>query len=445
MKWVFLAFLAAFTPLLAVQLRNRPNYLPAVAFCLGLLPFVQNRLHLSVDPISWPAWQGISKGTEVSIMDAIAVAIIFATRTVKAPWRLKVALGILVLGFAVSTALAPIKMPSLFYGWTILRTVVAFYAMARACQTHPRVAEAFLTGLILGIASQAVVTSIEFAGGSRQAGGWFGHQNLLGMVTHFTVYPAFALFLAGRDSKRTGLAVVACLIVAFTGGSRATIGLMGIGHIATLLLSCSQGMTSRKGAVMAVTLLASLIIAPVMYSAIARRSAADRQASTDERGKMMLDASLIVADYPFGVGANRFVPVSNVGGYRDRAGVNWVNGMAPVHNSYYLVAAEMGWIGLFGLLSVFAAALSVGFTAMRRARGTTIGDYSTGLIATFAVVAFHSYQEWVTMLAMIHLLLGHSLGIVGSAASASVRRQVANGRRLLSTDSRLRTAKLQQG
>ena len=429
LKWVFLAFLLILTPMLATLLKSKPKWLPLAALVLGVLPFVQGRFHLSANPIAWPFWQGTTKGIEFTLIDAISVAIIFATHRIKASWPLKAALTIYLLGFSVSTAMSSVKMADLFYGWTIVRTVIVFYALARASKMHPKVPEAFLTGMIIGIASQAVVTSIEFAGGARQAGGWFGHQNLLGMVTHFTVYPAFALFLAGRAKKRTGFAVAACLLIAFTGGSRATIGLMGIGLFITLILSCSLQITRRKRVIAGATFLASLIIAPVLYTAIARRSSEARQASTDEREKMMASAAMILSDYPFGVGANRFVSVSSVGGYRARSGVNWVSAAAPVHNSWYLVAAEMGWIGVTGFLAIVLAALATCFTAARRARGTLLGDYSTGLVATVAMVALHSYQEWITMLSSVHQIFGMSLGIATATLASSRLSAKARGRR----------------
>ena len=428
MKWVFLAFVLVFTPALGAYLKGNQRHLPWAAFALGVLPFLELRFNLSMNPIAWPTWQGMVKGFEISLLDGVAVAIIFATQKAKAAWPLKVALSIYLLGFTISTAMSSVKMADMFYGWTIVRTVIVFMAMARASQAHPKVPEAFLTGMILGIGSQAVVTSIEFAGGARQAGGWFGHQNLLGMVTHFTAYPAFALFLAGRAKKRTGFAVAACLLIAFTGGSRATIGLMAIGLFITLILSCSLQMTGRKRAIAGATFLASLVIAPILYTAIARRSSETRQESTDERGRMMAGAAMILEDYPFGVGANRFVSVSSVGGYRARSGVNWVSAAAPVHNSWYLVAAEMGWIGVTGFLAVVLAALATCFTGARRAKGTMLGDYSVGLVATVAMVALHSYQEWITMLGSVHQIFGMSLGIATAAAATSHSWAKARGK-----------------
>ena len=59
----------------------------------------------------------------------------------------------------------------------------------------------------------------------------------------------------------------------------------------------------------------------------------------------------MIADHPLGVGANQYVIVANTGGYSARAGVPWNTDerAAPVHDAYYLVTAELGFLGLFGL------------------------------------------------------------------------------------------------
>ena len=424
MKWIFLAFLMALTPILALTLRKNPGYLPRAALILGILPFLESGFNVSASPISWPTWPGMSKGIEVSLTDAVAIAILFATHRMKCPLALKVTFAVYVLGFIISTLLSENRMPSFFYGWQVFRSVILFYAVARASATDPKVPPALLTGLVIGLVTQGVLVSIEFAGGKLQSGGWFGHQNLLGMITHFVVYPAFALFLAGYRVKSTALAVLAALLVAFAGASRATIGLMAAGLVLTIVLSCYQRMSGRKMAVGIAALIGLAAVSPLLYSAVERRSSATREGSSEERRRMMSAASMIIADHPQGVGANRYVLTTNVGGFSGRAGIAWTSSAAPVHNTYYLVAAEMGWIGLLGLVSFLLAAIAKAFQAMRRARGTFLGEYATGLAVTFIMVAIHSYFEWIAMLYFVHILMAMSLGIVVVGARKPIAKPV---------------------
>ena len=63
---------------------------------------------------------------------------------------------------------------------------------------------------------------------------------------------------------------------------------------------------------------------------------------------MIRAAKMIIADHPLGVGPNQYLLVANIGGYSSRAGVAWnaANRSAPVHNSYYFITAELGFVGL---------------------------------------------------------------------------------------------------
>ena len=106
MKWIFLAGLLVFTPLLTMFLRNNRQHLPKAAFALGLLPFIETRLNISAQPYGWPGWQGYVKGIDISLTDAVAVAMIVAGASIKTPLRIKLAFLFFVVVFIISTAAA---------------------------------------------------------------------------------------------------------------------------------------------------------------------------------------------------------------------------------------------------------------------------------------------------------------------------------------------------
>lgn len=424
MKWIFLLGLLILTPALAAYLKGNRRQLPKAAFLLGLLPFVEAKFNISASPITWPMWQGIAKGITLSLTDAVAIAMIAASHKAKTPRIIKRAFGLFVVAFLLSTALAPVKMPSLFYGWEVLRAVLIFYAVMRATMTVEKVPLALFTGLVAGLATQGVAVALEFAGGARQAGGWLGHQNLLGMATHFVVFPAFALFLGGHYQVRSGLAVASAIIIAFAGGSRATIGLIGIGLFATLVLSIWHKSTGRKIAIAATATIGMLAAAPILLSAIDRRSDVERASSSDIRVKMMNAASQMLADYPFGVGANRYVVVINTEGYSSRNKVEWTSAAAPVHNTYYLIAAEMGWIGLAGLIGLFGSVIWLAIATLKNMRTGFRAEYVAGIAVAFIAVSIHSYVEWITVTYGIQALFAMSLAIVATANQMPVRKPV---------------------
>jgi len=208
--------------------------------------------------------------------------------------------------------------------------------------------------------------------------------------------------------------VAAGLLVAFTGGSRATIGLFAIGLVITLMLSLWRKSTGRKAALAGALILVLFISLPFLQSAVERRSAKKLEDSNIERSEMIKAAKMMIADHPLGVGANRYVVVANIGGYSDRAGLAWnqSNRRTPVHNTYYLVTAEMGWFGLFALISLLASIIGVGLRAVHaRARGFE-GDLVLGVTVTMIIFAVHSYFEWITMSETVQYLVGIAVGLL---------------------------------
>ena len=114
MKWIFLAGLIVLTPMLTVWLRGDQRRLALAAFFLGLLPFLEVRFNIVASPYTWSTWQGIAKGIDVSLIDAVAIAMILAGGRMRTPLRIKLAVA-LPFAWVVSTAVAAIKVPSIFY------------------------------------------------------------------------------------------------------------------------------------------------------------------------------------------------------------------------------------------------------------------------------------------------------------------------------------------
>lgn len=424
MKWIFLAGLAVATLIVAALLKSNRNRVRLAAFGLGLLPFMEVHFHLFAAPIAWPQWQGIVKGTEISVSDALAFAVLISSAKAKSPTALRIAFAGVVLAYAISTLASGTHMESLFFGWEIVRGLLVYLALLRATAADHEVPIYVLKGLIAGLVIQAAVVISEYATGAVQAGGWFGHQNLLGFTTHFVAYSAFAAFLAGYFRKTMLLALFASIIIAFTGASRATIGLMLAGICATTFFSIWHHRTGRKMAVIGVALVAIVMVSPLLYSAVQRRSVEQREDSSQERELMKSAASMIVSDNPLGVGANRYVVVANVGGYAERAGVPWdfANRSAPVHNSYYLVTAEMGWLGLGALIGLLVAGLSVAINTLRRMPPGLSGELAAGTASAMLMVAIHSNYEWIFFIHSSLYFLALTLGVVGGL-NARVRKR----------------------
>ena len=265
---------------------------------------------------------------------------------------------------------------------------------------------------------EALLAAKQYAGGNTQPGGTLGHRNILGLTSHFAVMPAFALLLAGRRVTARLRGARRRSDCAGRGG-RATIGLYAIGLVVTIVLSIRHKPTGRKNAIAGAALLALLLAAPVMMWAIERRSEAARASSDKERSAMIRAARMIIADYPLGVGPNQYLLVANVGGYSRRAGVAWnfANRSAPVHNSYYLITAELGFLGLAGLATMLLSIIWTGLRALKRIDLGERSDILVGVSSTLIIVSAHLAFEWLVATNYVQYLLAMTIGtLVGITA-----------------------------
>lgn len=435
MKWIFLLALIIGTPALAGFLRSQPRYIVQACFVLGAtMFFLAPRLWAA--PIAWPLWPGLARGIEVSFVDAISIALIASTKSVRIPLSLKLAFGIYCLAVLVSTFVAYQWIPATFYAWQLFRTVLLFIAVARVCATVEEAPVALISGLGFGLMIEALVVIYQYVTGNPRPGGSLGHPNFIGLSLDFVVFPAVALMLGTRRTYWPAATAGAGLIIAVLGGSRATMGLLAIGVILTVILSIRHRKTSRKNAFAG--MLAMLLIAavPAMLWAANRRTDAAKESSDYERSAMKQAAKMIIADHPFGVGANQYVLVANTGGYSQRAGVAWNedNRAAAVHSTYYLVTAEMGFLGLVGFAATLVSIIVLGFRLLRRHVAGEHGELVPGLLATMIVAVAHISYEFVFMDFVLHYLFAISAGLLvaiaarsRSAARSGVARAIPGG------------------
>jgi O-antigen ligase len=429
MKWVFIGGLLVFTPAAAAFLRANRRYLVHACFLVGVAIFFQNP-YFSVSPIFWE-WPGPVQGLQVSLVDSLAVAMLLSTPAVRIPMALKLAVVIYLGGILISSFAARQLMPVAFYVWQLGRAALLFVAIARVTARHENAPMALAAGLGCAIAIESLFVIKQFASGNSEPGGTLGHRNILGMTSHFATLPAFALLLAGYRQRLTALTVFSGMIVALLGGSRATIGLLALGLVITTLVSMRHKMTVRKGAVAAAAAVLANCAIPRMNWSCDRRSERALQSSDAQRSAMIQAAEMIIADHPLGVGADQYVIVANLGGYSDRAGIPWDkdNRSAPVHNSYFLITAELGFVGLLGLLSIFAAALATGWNALRRGVGPR-SELLVGFVATALILAIHISFEWVFETATLQYLTACVFGaVIGIAASLGSNAQAPKAQR----------------
>jgi len=372
--------------------------------------------HLSVAPFATPTWSGYVKGWEVSLLDSVAIGVLFGTRSPRPRLTLFIPFQLYLFAVLLAVLQARFFNLALAYPIQLARVGLVILAVARVC-TIERGERAILTGLIAGIGVQAVFAIVARAGGALQTGGSLGHQNLLGFVSHMVLMPAFAMLLSGRWPKTAAIGVGAGLIAVILTASRATILISGVALILTLILSVGVRFTSRKAALGVAGIFLLGISSPLAYSALQRRL--DKQnislmTEDTERVAFERAAREMIKTKPLGVGPNSYNFIANTEGYSERAGVNWSvgNRTANVHNSYLLVCAESGYLGLLTMVAMLGTAIFMAFATAFRFRTVQGAEVLIGIGVALVAVAFHGFFEWMFVVYPAQYILASLLGLI---------------------------------
>ena len=416
MRFVALVLLILAIPLIHGWMAGNVQRQRWVWRAIGFLPFAISWLHLDASFISWAYWPGYVKGLVFSLLDAAALATLLTLRGDRMSKPFTVFVAFYVGAAALSIAVSDVKMAAVFFVWQLTRMLLLLLAVRRIA-VQPGGVTALLQGLMAGAVLQASYSVMERLHGVAQASGTMGHQNLLGMALHFTIYPSLAMLLAGRRDKLTIAGFVASLIGIVLTGSRGTIGIAAGGIVLLILLSIMRRPTGRKSAIAGAGIAAMLIVSPVAWSGLSKRLSAQSIASSDEERQAFKRAAwLMVADHPFGVGANQYVMVANTGGYSERAGVIWnyTSRSANVHQTYLLMMAELGYIGAFAFLLLMIAPPIIALREAWRARRDPSGEIILGFAVAIGAVAVHCMFEWIYVYAGPQYLHAIALGILGA-------------------------------
>jgi O-antigen ligase len=416
LKWLLLLISIALIVPVSGWFRRNPAEMPKIWMLMGFLVFEHGAQKLYMAIISWAAWPGHTKGLEFSIVDALALSLYLSLPNLRQRLPFAASMAFYFFASLLSSLQTNVPESALFYCWQLARAFLVYAVVARGC-ADPRVPSALLKGMVIALALEACLAAFQKVGGGMlQAGGSFGHQNMLGLMSHFVAFPAFALLLAGEAGWYWRVAPVAGSLVAILTVSRATFGLAVIGYVLTFTALVMRGWTSRKARVALLGVVAVAVLAPLAVSSFESRQAIFEP--DEERAAFEKAAALMLADHPFGVGANNYVVIANTAGYSDRAGVIAVAGSrsATVHNTYWLVAAETGYIGLVAFLIMLVRPLIVAFRCGWSARGDPQGDLLLGLGVSLLVVYVHSLFEWVFITFQAQYMLGLSVGLVAGLA-----------------------------
>lgn len=434
-------------PLLLKLLQQDERYRHAIWAAVGFLPFVIGAWHLDASVISWAAWPGYVKGAIVSLLDAVAVAVILGTPGVRVKTPFVWVLTLYAATAALSILSADVKPAAFFYVWQLSRVLLVFVAISRIA-TQPRGAAFLLYGIMAGTLLQAAVALLQRVQGIPQSAGTMAHQNSLGMAMHCALYPALALLLAGRRDKLLVFGFPAALLAVVLTGSRATIGFAFMGMLALLVLSMIHRPSGRKNGIAGLGALAMLVAAPFAYTTLSKRlNGASIASSDEERAAFKRAAWMMIDDHPFGIGANEYVVVANTGGYSARAGVIWnsTSRATNVHNTYLLMTAELGYLGGAAFIALMVLPPFVLLRRFWRKRKEANAELALGVAVSLAAIAAHCIYEWIYVTDAIQYMHALALGIgAGLIRQQMLTQQTARRKaRAAAVAARRATAELQ--
>ena len=321
MKWIFLAIaITAVIPLVG-WLRNNSRETPKIWMVVGFLVIQHGPLHAYMAMISWAGkWPAYTYGAEISLLDLIVLGIFLSLPRRQHPLPFKFPIGFYFFAVILSVYQASVPEAALFYAWQLARIFFIYIVISTASAQDPRVSPALLKGMAFGLILGLCEALWErFGLGILRTHGGFSHENFFGVVSHFVVYPFFALLLAGERGWLAPVISLAGIIIAALTASRATFALAVFGYGVVFIASAMRGWNSRKTKVAAISFIAVLAVAPLVVSSFQDRfqsGAVNAFFGTDEaRVAMARAASMILADHPMGVGPNHFIVVANTGGY----------------------------------------------------------------------------------------------------------------------------------
>jgi len=401
---------------LSIYLRGNPDRALRAFAVAAFLPFVLSTMHLYAAPINW-TWAGYVKGGEISLLDFIALSLYLSLPRPESrlPFRRSMAIYLAVTALSAIHAMFPVA--ALFYPLQLGRVFLVCATVYRGVCADRRVPEAVLKGLAAGLFLEVAFAGWQRAHGVLQTPGTFSSQNLLGMISHFVIFPFFAAMLGGRRGRLAPAVVAAGLVIAVLTASRGTILLDCLGLATVFVLSARGQWTPRKKKVLWAGVAAMAVFALFAASSLQQRFSGEPglglSEEDSERVMFKKAAAQMLADHPMGVGANHFTVVANLGGYFTRAGELWGSGRASnVHNVYWLVAAETGYIGLIGFVAFLLPPLIAALRCGVRHLGDPRGDLLLGLGCALLVVYIHSFEEWILLVFESQYLLAIVMGLV---------------------------------
>ena len=266
------------------------------------------------------------------------------------------------------------------------------------------------------------------AGTVSRVGGTLGHANALAQFLEMLLPVLLSLLMARRLSSQKRLLSLAAFLpglvaLLFTfsrsawGAMLAAAFLVLVYHFRHLRFSVRQIVAIGAGG------LASLAALVVFWDPIYRRLTASSSSSFTFRQYLIIIATNMIRDHPWvGIGLNNFVLI--MANY-DTIGLT-ERRVAPVHNIYYLTAAEAGIFGLLAFLWLLLGIFSEGWHVLK-SDDAFLSSLTAGILAGLVAMLVHSFLGWGWRYDVIHTAFWFLVGYVLSIKRVSFRQKTFQG------------------
>ena len=415
-------------PILAMWLKgNRQRQRWVMALLVFMTSWHINKFTLMLDSIEW--YRGHTKGYEFSLLTAVAMGLLLATKLGKSPGARWLSPGmgwwwLYCAASFISIVAAPNAGYVLMATWKFASAGLIMGAAYNYLNDEEDL-RWFLRAMAFTLAVQAtVVLKMKYVDGYYQVRGWFEHQNPLAMWAYMMGLPLLAVVMSKAskvDTRWWAAGFMASGIIVQSALSRAALAVFAVGVIGVMFAGLIDGITARRiRTMMGMAAIGLLGVLATADTIIARFGDKGNQASGETRDVMNLASAAMLKASPVGLGWNNFALTINApfpygevinDWERDRGHKvddDYAKGVVESH--YWLLLAETGYGGFVTYMIVITL---TGWWAVRGAwarRGTLAGVFLSAVAIAFFLTYAHSQLERVLTqtknLAMWMLLVG---------------------------------------
>jgi O-antigen ligase len=271
-------------------------------------------------------------------------------------------------------------------------------------------------GLFILGEADALWLDTDAAGAVSRVGGTLGHANSLAMFLEMQLPIVLSLSIArdvaiGNRNRVLLLSafVLGSITLAMTFSRSAWLSLavaavlVFIFHFRDLKLTVRQLVLGGSAGIVA---MAGLVL---LRDPIVRRLEASTSASFTFRSNLIVISQNMIKQHPWlGIGLNNFTLVMNE--YDTIGFTDWR--VTPVHNLFFLTAAETGIVGLIAFLWLLVGVFSEGWKILRT-KVPFLTSLTAGILAGLIAALVHSNLGWLWRYDVVYIqfwfLVGYML------------------------------------